>query len=183
MRLFERLAGLYMGRSHKKGRTYDWPINHLADGHGVVTPRSFLVLMQSAATWEPGADNQAITAEGIRNGLRAASQVRLDQLATEYEWIKRVLIPLARLQVPCQESLIIERWRETETVEAVLRGARERQFLPPIDGGQNDNPDRKLVIRLLRMGVLSRRSDGRYDMPDLFRVAARLLRKGGVAPI
>jgi hypothetical protein len=183
MRLFERLAGHYMGRSHKKGRTYDWPINHLADGHGVVTPRSFLVLIQSAATGEPSVDNQAITAEGIRNGLREASQVRLDQLATEYKWIKRVLAPLARLQVPCQESFIIERWRETGTVEAVVRNARDRQFLSPIDGDQRDNPDRKLVIRLLRMGVLSRRSDGRYDMPDLFRVAARLLRKGGVAPL
>ncbi|MDA8249307.1 MAG: hypothetical protein M0Z28_09015 [Rhodospirillales bacterium] len=183
IRLFERIAGLYMGRSNKKGRTYDWPISHLADGHGVVTPRSFLVLMQSAATWQPTADNQAITAEGIRNGLREASQVRLEQLSTEYKWIKRVLAPLARLQVPCQESLIIERWQETGTVDAVLRGSRERQFLPPIDGDQNDNADRKLVIRLLRMGILSRRSDGRYDMPDLFRVAARLLRKGGVAPI
>ena len=183
IRLFERIAGLYMGRSNKKGRTYDWPISHLADGHGVVTPRSFLVLMQSAAAWQPTADNQAITAEGIRNGLRAASQVRLEQLATEYKWIKRVLAPLARLQVPCQESLIIERWQETETVQAVLRGAHERQFLPPINGDQDDNADRKLVIRLLRMGVLSRRSDGRYDIPDLFRVAARLLRKGGVAPI
>jgi hypothetical protein len=183
IRLFECIAGLYMGRGNKKGRTYDWPTNHLADGHGVVTPRSFLVLMRSAATFQPSADDQAITAEGIRNGLREASQVRLDQLATEYKWIKRVLAPLARLQVPCQESLIIERWRETETVEAVLRSARERQFLPPIDGDQNDDADRKLVIRLLRMGVLSRRSDGRYDMPDLFRVAARLLRKGGVAPI
>lgn len=179
---FEHIAGLYMGRSNKRGRTYDWPINHLADGHGVVTPRSFLVLMQSAANMHPVSDTQVITAEGIRNGLRDASRVRLDQLATEYKWIKRVLLPLARLQVPCQESLIIERWQENETVEAVLRGAQERQFLPPIDGPRDDTADHKLVGRLLRMGVLSLRSDGRYDMPDLFRVAARLLKKGGVAP-
>ncbi|MDR3537565.1 MAG: hypothetical protein P4L71_13795 [Acetobacteraceae bacterium] len=182
MKLFERLAGLYMGRSNKKGRTYDWPISHLADGHGVVTPRSFLVLMQSAATFQPTTDNQALTAEGIRNGLREASKVRLEQLATEYKWIARVLVPLARLQVPCLESLIISRWQETETVSAVLRGAQERQFLPPIDGDRED-ADHKLIVRLLRMGVLSRRNDGRYDMPDLFRVAARLLRKGGVTPI
>lgn len=183
IQVFEQIAGLYMGRGSKRGRTYDWPINHLADGHGVVTPRSFLVLMQSAATMQPASEHQAITAEGIRNGLREASKVRLEQLATEYKWIKRVLLPLARLQVPCQESVIIERWRETETVEAVLRGAQERQFLPPIDGNRDDKADHKLVISLLRMGVLSLRSDGRYDMPDLFRVAARLLKKGGVAPI
>lgn len=28
-----------------------------------------------------------------------------------------------------------------------------------------------------------RRRDDRIDMPDLFRVAARLLKKGGVAPL
>jgi hypothetical protein len=180
---FELIAGLHMGRGSKRGRTYDWPINHLADGHGVVTPRSFLVLMQSAANMPPASENQAITAEGIRNGLRDASKVRLEQLATEYKWIKRVLLPLARLQVPCQESVIIQRWQENETVEAVLRGAQERQFLPPIDGNRDEKADHKLVIRLLRMGVLNLRSDGRYDMPDLFRVAARLLKKGGVAPV
>ena len=41
----------------------------------------------------------------------------------------------------------------------------------------------QLIERLIRMGVLTRRADGRYDMPDLFRVAARLLKKGGVAPV
>jgi hypothetical protein len=182
MKAFERLAGLFMGRSNKKGRTYFWPVSHLADGYDVVTPRSFLVLMQSAAKWQPTTDNQAITAEGIRNGLRAASEVRIEQLATEYAWIKRVLAPLARLQVPCDESLIIQRWQKHETVEAVLRAARERQFLSPIDGDHDDDANHKLVMRLLRMGVLRQRSDGRYDMPDLFRVAARLLKKGGVAP-
>jgi hypothetical protein len=79
--------------------------------------------------------------------------------------------------------VIIQRWQENETVEAVLRGAQERQFLPPIDGNRDEKADHKLVIRLLRMGVLNLRSDGRYDMPDLFRVAARLLKKGGVAPV
>ena len=43
--VFVRLAGAYMGRSNKKGRTYDWPLRHLADGHGEVTPRSFLTLV------------------------------------------------------------------------------------------------------------------------------------------
>jgi hypothetical protein len=80
------------------------------------------------------------------------------------------------------ESLIIDRWRESDTMQAVLRGAEDTQFLPPIDRREEGDDNHKLVIRLLRMGVLSRRSDGRYDMPDLFRVAARLLRKGGVTP-
>ena len=156
--------------------------NHLADGHGEVTPRSFLVLLHKASTFEPVASMQAITAEGIKFGLAEASKVRLDQLATEYKWIKRVLAPLARLQVPCNESTIVDRWGETGTVKAVMEGAAERSFLPPINAAVSGDPDRKLIVKLLNMGVLSRRADGRFDMPDLFRVAAKLLRKGGVSP-
>jgi hypothetical protein len=182
LRAFELLAGAYMGRTNKKGRTYDWPANHLADGHGEVTPRSFIVLMNAAARFEPSPLTQAINAEGIKFGLQEASKVRLDQLATEYKWIKRVLAPLARLQVPCTIDMIVDRWAETGTIQAVMAGAAQRQFLPPIQASQDGDPDRKLVLKLLNMGMLSQRPDGRYDMPDLFRVAAKLLRKGGVTP-
>jgi len=181
-RVFSKMAGIYMGRSNKKGRTYDWPTNHLADGHGEVTPRSFITLIRAAANTPQTVEGQAITAEGIRNGLREASKVRLEQLDTEFKWIKRVLAPLARLQVPCNEPLIIERWRESTTVEAVMQRASAREFLPPFDLSIEGDHDHKLVVKLVQMGVLSRRSDGRYDMPDLFRIAARLLRKGGVTP-
>ncbi|KFD30090.1 hypothetical protein [Sphingobium yanoikuyae] len=182
LRAFELLAGAYMGRTNKKGRTYDWPVNHLADGHDEVTPRSFLVLIGAAARFEPAPHSQAINAEGIKSGLQEASKVRLDQLATEYKWIKRVIAPLARLQVPCSEAMIVERWAETETVQAVMEGAAARRFLPPIQSIDDGDPDRKLILKLLSMGVLSQRQDGRFDMPDLFRVAAKLLRKGGVTP-
>jgi hypothetical protein len=182
MTTFSRLAGLYMGRSHKKGRTYDWPINHLADGHGEVTPRSFLTLMVSAARAATDSSNQAITAEGIRHGLREASKVRVDQLGIEFPWIGRILAPLARLQVPCPPEVIASRWNETETIEAVMKRARAGEFLPPFDPTSEGDEHGKLIERLTRIGVLFVRPDGRYDMPDLFRVAARLLKKGGVAP-
>lgn len=56
--------------------------------------------------------------------------------------------------------------------------------VPPPDRWRSERQRRPQARdKAFRMGVLSRRSDGRYDMPDLFRVAARLLRKGGVAPI
>ncbi|UVK45088.1 hypothetical protein BPNPMPFG_000584 [Mesorhizobium sp. AR07] len=181
-RVFSKLAGLYMGRGHKKGRTYDWPINHLADGHGEVTPRSFLTLMRTAAETPPFVESQAVTAEGIRNGLRSASKVRLEQLDTEFKWIKRVLAPLARIQVPCTASVIVDRWNENQTVDAVMAQAAAREFLPPFEFSSEQTNDEQLIERLTQMGVLTRRADGRYDMPDLFRVAARLLRKGGVAP-
>ena len=83
-RVFTRLAGMYMGRGNKKGRTYDWPLNHLADGHGEVTARSFLTLIIQAARHAPQPSDQALSAEGIRHGLREASKVRVEQLATEF---------------------------------------------------------------------------------------------------
>jgi hypothetical protein len=180
--IFRRLAGQYMGRGNKKGRTYDWPLNHLSDGHGEVTPRSFLTLMIVAARTSSPPPGQALTAEGIRNGLREASKVRLDQLVLEFPWIKRVLAPLARLQVPSSEEAIVVRWEESGTIGAVMKRANLGEFLPPFDPQAEGSDEGKLIARLVTIGVLALRNDGRFDMPDLFRVAAQLLRKGGVAP-
>ena len=181
-RVFTRLAGSFMGRGAKKGRTYDWPVKHLADGHGEVTPRSFLTLMIEAARHPPDPPSQAISAEGIRHGLREASKVRVNQLDLEFPWIKRVLAPLARLQVPCTAPVIKVRWEETQTIEAVMRRAEAREFLPPFNPETEGDRDKRLIETLVRIGVLFVRADQRFDMPDLFRIAARLLKKGGVAP-
>lgn len=181
-RVFKSMAGSYMGPSHKKGRTYDWPLRHLADGHGEVTPRSFLSLMIEAAQFSQAPQDQVISAEGIRHGLREASKVRVNQLDLEFPWIKRVLAPLSGLQVPCGASQISERWNETGTVSAIMKRADKGEFLPPFNPKTEGQPDVKLRATLVRIGVLMLRSDERFDMPDLFRVAARLLKKGGVTP-
>lgn len=181
-RVFKSMAGSYMGPSHKKGRTYEWPLRHLADGHGEVTPRSFLTLMIEAARFSQAPQDQVISAEGIRHGLREASKVRVNQLDLEFPWIKRVLAPLSGLQVPCGASQITDRWNETSTITAVMKRASSGEFLPPFNPRTEGRPDVKLRATLVRIGVLMLRSDERFDMPDLFRVAARLLKKGGVAP-
>lgn len=181
-RVFTRMAGNFMGRSNKKGRTYDWPINHLADGHGEVTPRSFMSLMIAAARHSGAVTNQVLTAQAIKSGLREASKVRVNQLELEFPWVKRVLAPLARLQVPCTVEEISSRWNATETIEAINARALAGDFLPPIVHNDQTRPENALIERLVRIGILVTRTDGRYDMPDLFRVAARLLKKGGVSP-
>lgn len=181
-RIFTRLAGRYMGKGHKKGKTYDWPLNHLSDGHGEVTPRSFLTLVISAARKSPAMTNQALNPESIRAGLRDASRVRVNQLDVEFPWIKRVLLPLARLQVPCSSDSIVRRWDETNTISALDKRAHRGEFLPPFERSGEGTPPERLIARLVRIGVLAHRFDGRIDMPDLFRVAANLLKKGGVAP-
>lgn len=191
-RLFERFSGPYMGAGPRKGRTYDWPANHLADGWGEVTPRSFLILMQAAGqtarrrseTVRQGdGAGLVITPDGIRDGLRAASEVRVDQLAVEYPWVKRALTPLARLKVPNKAHEFYKRWRAEKTMEAIDRAAKRERFLPPLPDFENPiDREAALAARMIGMGLLTRREDGRIDMPDLFRVGAELLRKGGVPP-
>ena len=39
-----------------------------------------------------------------------------------------------------------------------------------------------LLGAMQRIGLLSIRDDGRIDIPDLFRVAALMLKKGGIPP-
>jgi hypothetical protein len=45
------------------------------------------------------------------------------------------------------------------------------------------NSERDIFLALEKIGVMFSRKDGRLDMPDLFRVAAKLLKKGSTAPL
>lgn len=179
------LAGPYMGSNKTKGGTYDWPYNHLADAQGKVTPRSFIKLFVEAAKYGQAPSDQAITAEGIRNGLREASKVRVDQLVVEYQWVKRALAPLAKLTVPCAPEAIFERWEESNTIKVILNAANDKDsgFLPPFPPRSKGNHMELLAAAMERIGLISYRPDNRIDIPDLFRVAALMLKKGGTTPV
>jgi hypothetical protein len=178
------LAGPYMGRGSKKGGTYDWPYKHLADANGKVTPRSFIKLFQQAATIEPLSDT-TISPEGIRHGLREASRVRVDQLGVEYPWVKRALAPLAGLMIPCEVEEVFDRWEMTNTVRLIMRAAGDPEsgFLPPFRQRGVKDPHPFLAAAMEKIGMIAYRSDGRIDIPDLFRVAAAMLKKGGTTPV
>ncbi len=182
------LAGDYMARGnfgYKKGNTYDWPLDHLADAFDEVTPRSFLGLMIAAAKHGERPTDRVITPDGIRHGLRAASKTRVDQLHQEFPWIKAVLAPLAGLLLPQKDEQVFRAWRQARTVATVLSDAQKNHYLPPYPpvAANTAGDESLLFLALERIGVMFRRSDGRIDMPDLFRVAAKLLKKGGTAPL
>lgn len=183
--VMEVLAGPYMGdgvNGHKKGKTYDWPIKHLADAFAEVTPRSFLGLMIAASKYGGVSDDRAITPEGIRHGLRAASKTRVDQLHQEFLWIKGVLAPLAGLLLPQDDKEVFKAWRKTKTLEQLIVDTKMNNYLPPFEV-EKGTSERDIFLALERIGVMFSRKDGRLDMPDLFRVAAKLLKKGGTTPI
>jgi hypothetical protein len=189
-RIFIQLAGPYMGSDHRKGKTYTWLPAHLADGFKMATPRSFLTALRRAAEISEMAD-RVLTIDGIKEGLRAASRVRVEQLKEEYKWIELALIPLAGLRVPCSEQEIVDRWVETKTAAAIERDAADKGYLAPSEmprltqsggGTRGFVPERGLLATLLKIGVLERRLDVRVNMPDIFRIGAALIGRGRVAP-
>jgi hypothetical protein len=122
-----------------------------------------------------------ITPDGIRHGLREASRTRVDQLYQDFPWIKGVLAPLSGLLLPQIQEKVFDVWRRANTVELAKKDARQHDYLPPFPEG-SDN-ELGIYAALERIGVMQRREDGRLDMPDLYRVAAKLLKKGGTAPV
>jgi hypothetical protein len=185
MEVMTLMAGAYMGSHKRKGSTYNWPYKHLSDANGKVTPRSFIKLFVEAAKFRQPPANQVISADGIRHGLREASKVRVDQLGIEYKWIKRALAPLAGLTIPCTKTALYDRWEETNTVKLILEASSDPDtgFLPPFPPLSRKNHMALLATSMAQIGLFSYRADGRVDIPDLFRVAAQMLKKGGIAPV
>lgn len=99
-----------------------------------------------------------------------------------FPWIKGVLAPLAGQLLPRNESEVFAVWRRAGTVTSIRRDVADEGYLSPFPD-VHDPKERDVFTALERIGVMFRRKDGRVDMPDLFRVAARLLKKGGTAPL
>ncbi len=183
MAVFSRLAGEYMGRDRRRGRTYTWVIDHLADAFGETTPRSFLVTLQRAANSRAKPVATVIDYYGIREGVQAASQVRVEQLKEDYPWIPTVLEDLEGLEVPCTPNVFTRRWRDRNTVTSIEKITEQNQRAGPIEL-ENRSTDREatLLDSLKNIGVVEERSEHRINMPDIFRVAAKIKRRGGVRP-
>ena len=179
-RLFERLAGPWMGKDRRRGVPYIWIVNHLADGRGQTSPRSFLEAIKKAAE-----DSQrysdyhlALHFESLKRGVQVASEIRINELAEDHPWLKELMSPLAGLSVPCSEDAIYERW-----VEKI--GTNPDQVFGLSESLPNGfrNLGRVGVFRYLeQLGLINFMRDGRVNMPDLYRVGFRLGRKGGVKP-
>jgi len=181
--LFYRIAGEFMGAGSKRGRTYNWIVDHLADAFGDTSPRSFLTALQKAAEYRPVPRDSIIDHNGIRAGVQNASRVRLNQLQEDYSWISEVIGALAGLEVPCEPSAFTKKWKERNTVATITNDAKATPKLLPLElqalGG---TPERALLEALKNIGVVEFRDERRINVPDIFRVEARIKRRGGVRP-
>lgn len=195
------VATRYMGSNRRRGRTYTWLPNHLADAKGQVSPRSFLIAVRDAQReTQARGHGEVLHWEGIKRGVQSASSVRVQELREDYPWIQTVLEPLSGQTVPCRDEDIMQRWENAQTVQAIERDRTatlspepsgsgeiddERFYLPPhaLADRSSDTPEKALIQELQRIGVIRRVDDDRVDIPDLFRVAAAIGRRGGVRPI
>lgn len=186
-RIFSGIAGEFMGSNHRRGRTYSWLPNHLGDAHGQTAPRTFLTALKIAAerdVHDPQlAKKQAIDHHGIKEGVQQASQVRLDQLAEDHIWIKSVLDSLSGMEVPCSADAVTDRWAADSIVKKIKKEVDSGRILGPLEmqrsGGQTEIA---LLEALTRIGVIEQRSNGKVNVPDIFRVAASMKRRGGIKP-
>ncbi|MFD0391321.1 hypothetical protein ACFQ4K_31320 [Tistrella bauzanensis] len=117
---FARLAGQYMGRDRRRGNTYTWVVSHLSDSRGRASPRSFLAAIRHAAVHSEetyqGHDSP-LHYEAIKSGVRAASQIRVDEMAEDYPWIRHLMGPLKGMSVPCTFDDIVGRWTAAQVLD------------------------------------------------------------------
>lgn len=177
-RLFEALAGPWMGRDRRRGIPYVWAISHLADGRGQASPRSFLAAIRAAAEdslEKYSGYSYALHYESIKRGVQKASGIRIAEMAEDYPWVKIILRPLEGLTVPCEFSLIEERWNDQSVFSNLTQDRLPPQHLERGGAGILDD--------LERLGIFEKMKDSRINMPDLYRVGFGLGRRGGVKPM
>jgi hypothetical protein len=170
-RAMVKIVGKYMGANPQKGVTYNWIPNHLADAHRRVSPRSFLVAFHAAAKWmrtKPAPSGERLlTPPALEDSVRAASLQRVDEIAEDFPWVPEVQRRMEDLLVPAQVNDVIQRLQRCE-------------FQLPPRGVASGEPS-AMLDKLIELGVFYRIADGRLNAPDLYRVAMKMKRRGGIS--
>jgi hypothetical protein len=178
--LINAIAGEFMGSSSKRGRVYTWVPLHLSDAANNCSPRTFLTAWKTAAEHVPVPQSQAVDHLGLSEGVRRASNARLTELGEDYPWISLALEPLRRHFVPIERSLLFELWKEARVIDQILEQSKGSGWLAPIGVIIEHSPD-ALLQTMASIAVMEVRANGKINVPDIFRVEAEILRKGGVA--
>jgi hypothetical protein len=172
-----------MGPDRRNGNPYTWLPNRLADSLLKISPRSFLEALRVAneETMEEFAGHPyPLHWEAIKRGVQAASKIRVGEVNEDLPWVQIMMRPLAELQVPVDQGTIVDRWM-AKGVVAQLSALAHKDDEEQVRTGPGDTSDLDGIVReLIEIGVMSRRDDGRIDLPDVYRIAFGLGRRGGV---
>jgi len=153
--VFVALAGPFMGTNQRRGHTYPWLPNHLADSLGVVSPRSFLAAMRAAADASSDAET-ALHWKGIQQGVRHASTIRAEEVQEDLESAHGAMAALKDLVVPASVDEVHDR----------------------LAAAGMDSPEHTVSV-LLAAGMMEKVDGNRINVPDLYRLHYELRRKGG----
>ncbi|MFW7194421.1 hypothetical protein ACMGGX_19510 [Enterobacter sp. BNK-29] len=176
---FEKLAGPWMGKDKRRGVPYTWSVNHLSDGRGQTSPRSFLAAISQAAQDSSSRypnHEYALHYESLKRGIQQASEIRVTEVAEDYPWVPDVLSTLKGLNVPCDIETVDQRWMSSFPSGPVQVNTNRLPAQHAERGWSGIRED------LENLGLIETKKDGRVDMPDLYRVGFGLGRKGGVKP-
>ena len=182
--LVDAIAGEFMGADKKRGRVFTWLPLHLADAHRETSPRTFLTAWREAALYDgaPLPVERAVDHLGLLEGVRKASEDRLQELREDYFWIDAALRPLRGGLVPMDRSTLETLWQRDNTATRIIEQSREKERLAPVQLEDGKDPVLALLGALTSIGVMESRSTGKIDVPDIFRVEAGIKRRGGVKP-
>lgn len=183
---FEAIAGEYMG-GLRRGRTYTWLPSHLSDARGEASPRSFLMALQRAAIRTSDSAQYPLSYLEIRDSVQDVSANRVIELAEDHPWLGEVMKTLDGLIVPAEKSEVFSKFKSGR-IESSIRdlSTQSESELPRIPAELANEAlaardfNERLLLALKRLYVMEERPDRRINVPDLFRVAARIKRKGGV---
>lgn len=179
-RMINGIAGEFMGNNKKRGRVYTWLPLHLSDAAHTCSPRSFLTAWKKAAEHHPAPIGRAIDHLGLLEGVRWASQSRLAELYEDYPWIQPALEALRRQFVPIEREQLLEIWENEHVIDSIRSSAASEPRYTPVKFLAGDEPS-ALLSSMRDVGVMEERANGKINVPDIFRVEAEILRKGGVA--
>ena len=183
-KIFDALAGKWMGTNAKRGFPFTWLPNHLADSKGQVSPRSFLAAIRVAVNVSlPDRWPNPIHYDGIKQGVIKASEIRVTEITEDFSWVRDFMSPLteAGVLIPCDRHAIIEAWsaRGLLQPDSIRERSKSAEKSP-----RRLTPDGLGVIEdLSDLGLFSPLPDNRLQMPDVYRVAFGLGRKGGIPPV
>ncbi|MBF0625515.1 MAG: hypothetical protein HQL82_11995 [Magnetococcales bacterium] len=183
-KVFIAMAGRWMGHNQRRGKTYSWLPNHLADAHAQTSPRSFLAAVLGAAENTPEDNRLALHFDGIKRGVQKASQIRVAEMAEDYPWVEKVMERLRGEVVPCEFGRLAEKWSSLDILGWVTRPDDDDSNPGrPLPGNLTGSDPKEFREALIQIGIFQSLHDGRINIPDVYRIGFGLGRRGGVRPV
>ncbi len=140
----------------------------LTDSLGRISPRSFLLAVRTAA--EHYREGFPLLAQALQAGILAAARKWKQELNEELPWAHQAMDLLKEQWVPLQPREVFALWRKhgfkAPSAESEGRASTEYDYQSALEG-------------LQQLGALSLMTDGRIEVPELYRLGFRLGRRGG----